>query len=387
MTRTAAVVAVYAAVFFGVLPTLLWIGGGWLQEWLGVRRVETIPWLALTGAALAMAGTALMVQAMWLLRVEGHGWPISHLPPRRLVRRGPYAWMRHPIYVGYTLAFAGAALAAGSPGRLFGSSLVLIAGWMAYARFFEEPRLVGRHGSAAVAYREDTPFVPGRPRTRAEGRLEGATAPGRGALRDRPLLVASGLRKRYGRRRVLDGCSLEIGAGEVVGIVGENGAGKSTLVRILAGVLRPDSGEVVRHGRVGYAPQAPLLYAQLTPWDHFRYFAAARGLAAGVWQPRAERLLEIYAFDRWKGDRAANLSGGTRQKLNLALALISDPDLLLLDEPYGGFEWETYQRFWTHVEELRDQGRSLVIISHLFHERDRFRRLLHLRVGRLEEDR
>lgn len=386
MTRTAAVVTAYAVLFFGALPMLLWVGGGWLQAWLGVPRLEALPWLAFAGAALAAIGAALMAGAMWLLRVDGQGWPISHLPPRRLVRRGPYAWMRHPIYVGYTLTFAGAALAAGSPGRLFGSSLLLVLGWMAYARFFEEPRLVGRHGSAAVAYREDTPFLPGQ-RPRAEQRLSGAQGARPRAGPDRPLLVGRGIRKRYGRRQVLDGCSLEIGAGEVVGIVGENGAGKSTLVRVLAGVLRADTGDVVRGGRIGYTPQAPLLYAQLTPWDHFRYFAAARGLAASVWPGRAERLLEIYAFERWRDDRAANLSGGTRQKLNLALGLISDPELLLLDEPYGGFEWETYQRFWTHVEELRDAGRSLVIVSHLFHERHRFQRLLHLRAGRLEEER
>lgn len=386
MTRTAAVVAVYAVVFLGALPTLLWVGGGWLQEWLGVRRFEAVPWLVLPGAGVAIAGTALMAWAMWLLRVDGEGWPISHLPPRRLVRRGPYAWMRHPIYVGYTLAFAGAALADGAPARFLGSSLVLILGWMAYARFMEEPRLLGRHGHAAVAYREDTPFLPGR-HPRPPERLPDARSASRPAGADRSLLAARGLRKRYGRRQVLDDAGLAIGAEEVVGIAGENGAGKSTLVRILAGVLRPDSGEVVRGGRIGYAPQEPLLYAQLTPWDHFRYFAAARGLAADVWQSRAEQLLGIYAFERWRADRAANLSGGTRQKLNLALALLPDPDLLLLDEPYGGFDLETYERFWAHIEELRRRGRSLVIVSHLFHERDRFDRLLHLRAGRLEEER
>jgi ABC-type multidrug transport system ATPase subunit len=173
--------------------------------------------------------------------------------------------------------------------------------------------------------------------------------------------------------------------GEVVGIAGENGAGKSTLVRILAGLLPPDSGEVSRPHAMGFTPQNPLLYDRLTPWEHFRYSAAARGLSTEVWHARAEALLERYRFHAWRNDPALSLSGGTRQKLNLALALLSDPLVLLLDEPYGGFEWETYLRFWEHVREMQERGRAVVIVSHLFHEREHFHRLLTLREGRLWE--
>jgi ABC-2 type transport system ATP-binding protein len=394
LLRTAGVVAAYTLVFFGVLPALLWQAGGALDSLLDPGRLRGGGWTA-AGALLAVAGSGLMLWSMWLLRVDGGGWPISHLPPKRLVRHGPYAWMRHPIYVGYTLAFAGAGLLDGSPGRAVGATALLTAGWILYALRFEEPRLQRRLGAPSLAYREETPLLPGRAGPTVPAAAGAAAAahpapaapeagPPRGGGAE-PLLAGRDLVKRYGRRRVLEGASLEVWPGEVIGIAGENGAGKSTLVRIVAGMLRPDAGTVRRPDAMGYAPQEPLLYEQLTPWEHFRYFAAARGIADAAWQGRASDLLDLYRFSQWRDERAANLSGGTRQKLNLALALLADPRVLLLDEPYGGFEWETYLRFWDHVREMRGRGRAVVVISHLFHERTRFDRLLELRGGVLVE--
>lgn len=199
------------------------------------------------------------------------------------------------------------------------------------------------------------------------------------------VLAARGLHKRLGRRNVLRGLDLDVRSGEAVGVCGANGVGKTTLVRILAGILRADAGGVSRGVATGYAPQAPLLYEQLTPREHFLYVAAARGIAADVWRTRADALLDRYRFVAWADQPVASLSGGTRQKLNLALALIAKPALLLLDEPYGGFEWETYLRFWDHVAELRRSGHSIVVISHLFYDQDRLDRLLELRDGRVVE--
>ena len=201
------------------------------------------------------------------------------------------------------------------------------------------------------------------------------------------VLEARALAKRLGPRQVLAGVDLTVGRGEVVGICGENGSGKSTLMRILAGLLPSDSGEVQRHDTLGYAPQLPLLYDQLSPWEHFRYFAAARGMVRQVWEEGARQLLERYRFTQWRAHPVALLSGGTQQKLNLALALLANPAVLLLDEPYGGFEWETYLHFWEHVRELRAAGRSLVVVSHLFYDRADLDRTLVLHDGRLAEAR
>jgi ABC-2 type transport system ATP-binding protein len=206
------------------------------------------------------------------------------------------------------------------------------------------------------------------------------------AVRDGVVLEARALHKRLGKRGVLAGLDLEVRRGELVGICGENGSGKSTLMRVLAGMLSPDRGSVSRFATIGYAPQLPLLYDQLTVWEHFRYFAAARGIPEQRWEESARELLERYRFDQWRAHNASELSGGTQQKLNLALALLADPALLLLDEPYGGFEWETYLRFWNHVRELRATGRSLVVVSHLFYDRSALDRTLVLCGGRLERE-
>jgi ABC-2 type transport system ATP-binding protein len=197
------------------------------------------------------------------------------------------------------------------------------------------------------------------------------------------VLSARGVTKRMRRRQVLNGLDLDLSPGELVGVSGENGSGKTTLLRILAGVLPPDDGVVRRPRALGYAPQQPLLYDRLTVREHFAYVAAARQIAASDWEVRAAGLLERYRLDPWTDDPVSALSEGTRQKLNLCLALISEPALLLLDEPYGGFEWETYLGFWDHARELCDQGRTVLVVSHLFFDRDRLDRALELRAGRL----
>ncbi|HEX6122736.1 MAG TPA: ABC transporter ATP-binding protein [Ktedonobacterales bacterium] len=199
-----------------------------------------------------------------------------------------------------------------------------------------------------------------------------------------PVLRVAELSKaygRFGRRRVLRGVSLAVRPGTLVGIVGENGAGKSTLLRILAGELRPSGGQVALRGSLGYCPQDVVLNDALTVGQHLEYFRAAYGLRdLGL----AEALLERLGFARYRRATVGTLSGGTKQKLNLTLALMHDPAVLLLDEPYQGFDWETYLRFWDLAAELRERGRAVVVISHLVFEQRRFDALYQLREGRLE---
>jgi ABC-type multidrug transport system ATPase subunit len=176
---------------------------------------------------------------------------------------------------------------------------------------------------------------------------------------------------------VLKGADLEVYAGQLVGLVGENGSGKSTLMGIVVGMLARDAGEVQRPERLGYCPQTPMLWEKLTVDEHFELFARAYGLERAVGE-----LLDELQFERYRGYRVGDLSGGTRQKLNLALALMHEPQLLLLDEPYSGFDWETYLRFWEMSERRRDAGMGILIISHLLAERERLDRVYEMREGR-----
>jgi ABC-type multidrug transport system ATPase subunit len=196
-------------------------------------------------------------------------------------------------------------------------------------------------------------------------------------------LTARGIRQAFGRRQVLAGLDLEVAAGELVAVVGENGTGKTTLLRILAGDLRPDAGTVTMAGRPGYCPQTVVLDDALTVDQHVRYFQAAYGIGSAA---RAGELIERLGYASYRGQRAGTLSGGTRQKLSLTLALMHDPPVLLLDEPYQGFDWETYLAFWDLTGELRAAGTATVVISHLVFEQERFDRVCHLRDGQIAEE-
>jgi ABC-2 type transport system ATP-binding protein len=197
------------------------------------------------------------------------------------------------------------------------------------------------------------------------------------------VLAARGICKSFGRRRVLAGLDLEAAAGEMVAVAGENGTGKTTLLRILAGDLRPDAGSIAIRGRPGYCPQTAVLDEALTVDQNVRYFQAAYGIGR---TGRAEALIERLGYAGCRDQRAGTLSGGTRQKLSLTLALMHDPPVLLLDEPYQGFDWQTYLAFWEMAGELRDRGTATVVISHLVFEQERFDRICHLRDGRIEQE-
>jgi ABC-type multidrug transport system ATPase subunit len=167
----------------------------------------------------------------------------------------------------------------------------------------------------------------------------------------------------------------------LVGIVGENGTGKSTLLRILTGDLRPDHGDVYLRGVAGYCPQTAILNESLTVNQHLDYLRAAYHIPT---LHRAEELVSTLRYQQYRTARVSTLSGGTKQKLNLTLALMHEPEVLLLDEPYQGFDWETYLRFWDLTTALRARGCALVIISHMFFEQKRFDRLFRLREGQIE---
>jgi len=184
-----------------------------------------------------------------------------------------------------------------------------------------------------------------------------------------PVLEVKNLAKCYGRKNVLADVSFSLEQGRIVGIEGENGAGKSTLLKILVGMLPADKGEVRINGSLGYCPQETTVFNNLTVAENFYYFAGAYGLhESDNWQIRKNDLMHRFNFQHEAHTLVSKLSGGTRQKLNLALAILHAPDLLILDEPYAAFDWETYLHFWDYVGECREKGKNVLIVSHLIYD-------------------
>jgi ABC-2 type transport system ATP-binding protein len=146
--------------------------------------------------------------------------------------------------------------------------------------------------------------------------------------------------------------------------------------------LRPGAGTVTRIGRLGYCPQEPVTYERLTCDEHFELFGRAYRMSAEAEHRSSRELYAALGFERYAATRADQLSGGTLAKLNLGLALLADPEVLLLDEPYAGFDWDTYLRFWELVAQRREVGRSVLIISHFVTDEQRFDRIVELRDGR-----
>jgi ABC-2 type transport system ATP-binding protein len=198
------------------------------------------------------------------------------------------------------------------------------------------------------------------------------------------ILSAVNIKKSFGKKNVLNGISFELVSGKLYGIVGENGSGKSTLLKVLVGQWKADSGAVKISGRIGYCPQKPLLFPQLTVAEHFKYFSAAYGLDKIEEKKNSEYLLNHFNFTKTLKDKVSNLSGGTQQKLNLSIALLHEPDLLILDEPYNGFDWETYLRFWDYTDIMLKRGCAVLIVTHLLNEKDRFDRIYKLKNGMLQ---
>lgn len=202
-----------------------------------------------------------------------------------------------------------------------------------------------------------------------------------------PVLSVSSVHKSYRKNHVLRGASLSLEPGTVTGLTGENGSGKSTLLKTIVGLLKPDSGSVRRTGSIGYCPQEPVVFDSLSMNDNVRYFAAGYGLTDAETKRQASQLMERLGCSSFANERLETLSGGTRQKLNLILSLLHDPDLIVLDEPYQGFDYESYIAFWGMADDLRLRNKSVLVVSHLIFDRDRLDQVKTLVEGQIESDR
>lgn len=218
------------------------------------------------------------------------------------------------------------------------------------------------------------------------------------------MIEAQHLTKSFESTRAVQGVSLAIAPGEIYGLVGADGAGKTTTLRLLVGALRPDSGEamicgvsVLRHPErarqhLGYLSQRFSLYEDLTVLENIRFFAEVRGLKREEWLPRCLEILDFVGLTAFKDRRAAQLSGGMKQKLGLASALVTRPQVLLLDEPTTGVDPLTRQDFWQLIVRLvteplggekEQPRRSVLLTTPYLDEASRCTRVGFMRAGRI----
>jgi ABC-2 type transport system ATP-binding protein len=180
-------------------------------------------------------------------------------------------------------------------------------------------------------------------------------------------LVARGLTKTYGEREALRGVSFEADRGELLAVLGPNGAGKTTMLGILAGILDPDGGRVEAGDReIGWVPQQAALYRRLTVAENLRLFARLEGHS----DPEAavERMLAQTGLAERRDDQVSSLSGGNQQRINIAIGLLADPTVLLLDEPSAGLDPTQRIRLWEFVAKLAREGTTVVYSTHQIEE-------------------
>jgi ABC-2 type transport system ATP-binding protein len=184
------------------------------------------------------------------------------------------------------------------------------------------------------------------------------------------LLEARSVSKRFGDREALRGVSLTAGRGEIVAIIGPNGAGKTTLLSIIAGIQKPDGGELSRPpGEVGWVPQQAAVYGKLTVAENLRLFARLEK------RPDVEdvvtRMLHQTGLESRAGDQVSTLSGGNRQRVNIAIGLLAQPEVLLLDEPSASLDPRQRERLWEFIRGLAEGGTAVLFSTHNVAEAER----------------
>ena len=196
-----------------------------------------------------------------------------------------------------------------------------------------------------------------------------------------PVLVFDNVRKAYGSLVAVDGLSLGVQRGEVLGLLGPNGAGKSTSVNLAVGLLAPDTGRVSVNGadprspaarrQLGVAPQPLALYDMLSGRENLRFFGQLYGLSGATLTDRVGWALDFVRLADRAGDRVLTYSGGMKRRLNLAAALVHDPELILLDEPTVGVDPQSRNQIFDNILALKRLGRTLVYTTHYMEEAER----------------
>ena len=187
------------------------------------------------------------------------------------------------------------------------------------------------------------------------------------ARRADPVLEVDGLSKSFGERVALRDVSLDVRGGELLAVLGPNGAGKTTLLSILAGITRPDSGRITTsNGDVGWVPQQAGVYRRLTVEENLRLFSHMEGVTDV--EGTVDRMLDQTGLTERRQDPVSSLSGGNQQRINIAVGLLGDPPVLLLDEPSSGLDPSQRVRLWEFVAALADAGTTVIYSTHQIEE-------------------
>lgn len=196
------------------------------------------------------------------------------------------------------------------------------------------------------------------------------------------MIQLDSVRKNYGPQRAVDDLSLQVRQGEIFGLLGPNGAGKTTAMLMTAGLLRPDAGQVfvldsgqptdpkVR-ARIGVAPQQLSLYEELTAEENLRLFGTLYGLSGAALRRRTAEVLDLVQLSSRSREAVQKFSGGMKRRLNIAVALVHDPELLILDEPTVGVDPQSRNAIFDSIEQLRDDGRTVLYCTHYMEEAER----------------
>ena len=213
-----------------------------------------------------------------------------------------------------------------------------------------------------------------------------------------PAIRARGLSKRFGPLLAVDGVDLTVPRSSVYGFLGPNGSGKSTTIRMLCGLLTPSAGEIEVLGltipeqaealrrQIGYMTQKFALYEDLTVRENMEFMAAVQGLSRAQRKTRIDELVEAYSFTDRQKQLAGTMSGGQKQRLGLACAIVHKPELLFLDEPTSAVDPESRRDFWEKLFDLADAGTTILVSTHYMDEAERCHRIAILETGRLVAD-
>ena len=195
------------------------------------------------------------------------------------------------------------------------------------------------------------------------------------------LLEVQNIVKRYSKRDVVDNISLSIEAGDVVGILGENGSGKSTFMSMVATLIKPTSGDILYNGesivkkpgiirgKIGYVPQDIALYEELSGIDNLKYWARTYHLSRNRLEQAVENIIEVIGLDRDKlKDKVSSYSGGMKRRVNIGIALLNDPEVIIMDEPTVGIDIMSKEEILKVISVLNKQGKTVIYSAHYFEE-------------------